>query len=182
MKTHLTALTVGFLSKTTVMKGKTMKAEAGIISQLNIILKNELTAINQYFLHSRMIKDWGFDRLASKIYEESIGEMKHADLIIERVLLLDGLPNLQDLGKLKIGEDVEEVFSSDLSLEMTNQSCLKVAIKHCEEKHDYVTREIFQRILNDTEEHIDWIETQQSRIEKVGIQNFLQEEMYEKEG
>ena len=164
------------------MKGKTMKAEAGIINQLNIILKNELTAINQYFLHSRMIKDWGFDRLASKIYEESIGEMKHADLIIERVLLLDGLPNLQDLGKLKIGEDVEEIFSSDLSLEMTNQSCLKVAINHCEEKHDYVTREIFQRILNDTEEHIDWIETQQSRIEKVGIQNFLQEEMYEKEG
>ncbi|MCH2631657.1 MAG: bacterioferritin [Nisaea sp.] len=156
-----------------------MKAEAGIISQLNIILKNELTAINQYFLHSRMIKDWGFERLAAKIYEESIGEMKHADLIIERVLLLDGLPNLQALGKLKIGEDTEEIFTADLSLEMTNQSCLKVAIQHCEEKRDYVTREIFQQILNDTEEHIDWIETQQSRIEKVGIQNFLQEEMYQ---
>ncbi len=156
-----------------------MKAEAGIISQLNIILKNELTAINQYFLHSRMIKDWGFERLAAKIYEESIGEMKHADLIIERVLLLDGLPNLQALGKLKIGEDIEEIFTADLSLEMTNQSCLKVAIQHCEEKRDYVTREIFQQILNDTEEHIDWIETQQSRIEKVGIQNFLQEEMYQ---
>ncbi|MEC9045036.1 MAG: bacterioferritin, partial [Pseudomonadota bacterium] len=148
-----------------------MKAEAGIISQLNIILKNELTAINQYFLHSRMIRDWGFERLAAKIYEESIGEMKHADLIIERVLLLDGLPNLQALGKLKIGEDIEEIFTADLSLEMTNQSCLKVAIQHCEEKRDYVTREIFQQILNDTEEHIDWIETQQSRIEKVGIQN-----------
>ena len=156
-----------------------MKAEAGVISQLNIILKNELTAINQYFLHSRMIKDWGFERLAAKIYEESIGEMKHADLIIERVLLLDGLPNLQALGKLKIGEDIEEIFTADLSLEMTNQSCLKVAIQHCEEKRDYVTREIFQQILNDTEEHIDWIETQQSRIEKVGIQNFLQEEMYQ---
>ena len=156
-----------------------MKAEAGIISHLNIILKNELTAINQYFLHSRMIKDWGFERLAAKIYEESIGEMKHADLIIERVLLLDGLPNLQALGKLKIGEDIEEIFTADLSLEMTNQSCLKVAIQHCEEKRDYVTREIFQQILNDTEEHIDWIETQQSRIEKVGIQNFLQEEMYQ---
>ncbi|MEC7972981.1 MAG: bacterioferritin [Pseudomonadota bacterium] len=156
-----------------------MKAEAGIISQLNIILKNELTAINQYFLHSRMIRDWGFERLAAKIYEESIGEMKHADLIIERVLLLDGLPNLQALGKLKIGEDIEEIFTADLSLEMTNQSCLKVAIQHCEEKRDYVTREIFQQILNDTEEHIDWIETQQSRIEKVGIQNFLQEEMYQ---
>ena len=156
-----------------------MKAEAGIISQLNIILKNELTAINQYFLHSRMIKDWGFERLAAKIYEESIGEMKHADLIIERVLLLDGLPNLQALGKLKIGEDIGEIFTADLSLEMTNQSCLKVAIQHCEEKRDYVTREIFQQILNDTEEHIDWIETQQSRIEKVGIQNFLQEEMYQ---
>ena len=156
-----------------------MKAEAGIISQLNIILKNELTAINQYFLHSRMIRDWGFERLAAKIYEESIGEMKHADLIIERVLLLDGLPNLQALGKLKIGEDIEEIFTADLSLEMTNQSCLKVAIQHCEGKRDYVTREIFQQILNDTEEHIDWIETQQSRIEKVGIQNFLQEEMYQ---
>ena len=156
-----------------------MKAEAGIISQLNIILKNELTAINQYFLHSRMIRDWGFERLAAKIYEESIGEMKHADLIIERVLLLDGLPNLQALGKLKIGEDIEEIFTADLSLEMTNQSCLKVAIQNCEEKRDYVTREIFQQILNDTEEHIDWIETQQSRIEKVGIQNFLQEEMYQ---
>ena len=156
-----------------------MKAEAGIVSQLNIILKNELTAINQYFLHSRMIRDWGFERLAAKIYEESIGEMKHADLIIERVLLLDGLPNLQALGKLKIGEDIEEIFTADLSLEMTNQSCLKVAIQHCEEKRDYVTREIFQQILNDTEEHIDWIETQQSRIEKVGIQNFLQEEMYQ---
>ena len=156
-----------------------MKAEAGIISQLNIILKNELTAINQYFLHSRMIRDWGFERLAAKIYEESIGEMKHADLIIERVLLLDGLPNLQALGKLKIGEDIEEIFTADLSLEMTNQSCLKVAIQHCEEKRDYVTREIFQQILNDTEDHIDWIETQQSRIEKVGIQNFLQEEMYQ---
>ena len=156
-----------------------MKAEAGVISQLNIILKNELTAINQYFLHSRMIKDWGFERLAAKIYEESIGEMKHADLIIERVLLLDGLPNLQALGKLKIGEDIEEIFTADLSLEKTNQSCLIVAIQHCEEKRDYVTREIFQQILNDTEEHIDWIETQQSRIEKVGIQNFLQEEMYQ---
>ena len=156
-----------------------MKAEAGIISQLNIILKNELTAINQYFLHSRMIRDLGFERLAAKIYEESIGEMKHADLIIERVLLLVGLPNLQALGKLKIGEDIEEIFTADLSLEMTNQSCLKVAIQHCEEKRDYVTREIFQQILNDTEEHIDWIETQQSRIEKVGIQNFLQEEMYQ---
>ena len=156
-----------------------MKAEAGIISQLNVILKNELTAINQYFLHSRMIRDWGFERLAAKIFEESIGEMKHADLIIERVLLLDGLPNLQALGKLKIGEDIEEIFTADLSLEMTNQSCLKVAIQHCEEKRDYVTREIFQQILNDTEEHIDWIETQQSRIEKVGIQNFLQEEMYQ---
>ena len=161
------------------IRGTVMKAEAGIISQLNIILKNELTAINQYFLHSRMIKDWGFERLAAKIYEESIGEMKHADLIIERVLLLDGLPNLQALGKLKIGEDTEEIFTADLSLEMTNQSCLKVAIQHCEEKRDYVTREIFQQILNDTEEHIDWIETQQSRIEKVGIQNFLQEEMYQ---
>ena len=156
-----------------------MKAEAGIIGQLNIILKNELTAINQYFLHSRMIKDWGFDRLASKIYEESIGEMKHADLIIERVLLLDGLPNLQDLGKLKIGEDVPEMFVADLGLEMINQSCLKIAINVCEDKNDYVSRDIFLKILDDTEEHIDWIESQQHVVENAGIKNYLQEQIAE---
>ena len=155
-----------------------MKSDPLVIVQLNIILKNELTAINQYFLHARMVKDWGFERLGHKIYEESIGEMKHADLLIERILLLDALPNLQDLGKLRIGENVPEIFASDILVELANQSCLKVAIETCEETRDYVSREILKTILEDTEEHIDWIETQQSRIEKVSLQNFLQEEMY----
>ena len=155
-----------------------MKSDPSVIKQLNIILKNELTAINQYFLHARMVKDWGFERLGKKIYEESIGEMKHADLLIERILVLDALPNLQDLGKLRIGENVPEIFEADISVELANQSCLKTAIETCEESRDYVSREILKTILEDTEEHIDWIETQQSRIEKVSLQNFLQEEMY----
>ena len=155
-----------------------MKSDPSVIKQLNIILKNELPAINQYFLHARMVKDWGFERLGMKIYEESIGEMKHADLLIERILVLDALPNLQDLGKLRIGENVPEIFEADVSVELANQSCLKTAIETCEEARDYVSREILKTILEDTEEHIDWIETQQSRIEKVSLQNFLQEEMY----
>ena len=155
-----------------------MKSDPSVIKQLNIILKNELTAINQYFLHARMVKDWGFERLGKKIYEESIGEMKHADLLIERILVLDALPNLQDLGKLRIGENVPEIFEADISVELANQGCLKIAIETCEEARDYVSREILKTILEDTEEHIDWIETQQSRIEKVSLQNFLQEEMY----
>ena len=156
-----------------------MKGDAKVIEQLNAILKNELTAINQYFLHSRMLKDWGFNRLGQKVYEESIGEMKHADKLIERILVLNGLPNLQDLGKLKIGEDVPEIFSSDLVVEETNQGCLKVAIPICEDARDFVSREIFEEILNDTEEHIDWIEQQQTRIEQAGLPNYLQEHMYE---
>ena len=155
-----------------------MQGDVNVIRQLNLILRNELTAINQYFLHARMLKDWGYQRLAEKVYEESIGEMKHADMIVERVLMLNGHPNLQDLGKLRIGEHVEEIFASDLVSEATNQGCLKDAITICEEKRDYVTREIFEDILEDTEEHIDWIETQQNLISQTGIQNYLQEQMF----
>lgn len=159
-----------------------MKGDPKVIKQLNGILKNELTAINQYFLHARMMKDWGFLGLADKVYHESIGEMKHADYLIERILTLDALPNLQDLGKLKIGENVPECLASDLGLEMTNQKMLKAAITICEEAKDYVSREILEDILDDTEEHIDWIETQQNVIKHAGLQNYLQEHMFEKDG
>lgn len=144
------------------------------ISFLNRVLKNELTAINQYFLHSRMLADWGLSHLAHKEYDESIDEMKHADRLIKRVLFLGGLPNLQDLGKLLIGENVREVLQCDLSLEMMSLPDLKLAITHCETIKDYVSRELFTHILESEEEHIDWLQTQMRLIEQMGIENYVQ--------
>ena len=144
------------------------------IKFLNKVLKNELTAINQYFLHSRMLADWGLSILAKKEYEESIDEMKHADKLIKRVLFLGGLPNLQDLGKLMIGENVAEVLKCDLSLEMIGLPDLKMGIAHCETVKDYISRELFTDILESEEEHIDWLQTQMRLIEQMGMENFVQ--------
>ncbi|CBL47067.1 Bacterioferritin subunit 1 [gamma proteobacterium HdN1] len=156
-----------------------MKGDQGVIDFLNAQLKNELTAINQYFLHSRMLGHWGLSKLAKREYDESIGEMKHSDMLIERILMLDGLPNLQDLHKLLIGEHTEEVLQCDLRLEQGAQKTVRDAITHCENVRDYVSRGIFQHILDDTEEHIDWLETQLDLIPKVGIQNYQQSMMSE---
>ena len=151
-----------------------MKGDPQVIEHLQAQLKNELTAINQYFLHYRMLKHWGFHRLAKKEYEESMGEMKHADRLMDRIFMLDGLPNLQDLAKLSIGEDVAELLACDLFAETGAQATLKAGIVHCESVRDYVSRDLLQQILNDTEEHIDFLKTQIDLIGKVGIQNYLQ--------
>ena len=154
-----------------------MQGDAKVIEYLNRQLRNELTAINQYFLHARMLKSWGFGRMAKHEYDESIEEMKHADRLIERVLMLDGLPNLQDLGKLLIGENVPELLSCDLQSESGAQATIKGGIAYCESVRDFVSREILQDILDDTEEHIDWLETQIELLAKVGLENYLQSQM-----
>ncbi|MBW8317308.1 MAG: bacterioferritin [Thiobacillus sp.] len=156
-----------------------MKGDPQAISHLQAQLKNELTAINQYFVHYRMLKHWGFDKLAKKEYSESIGEMKHADWLMDRIFVLDGLPNLQDLGKLNIGENVPEMLASDLALERGAQTTIKDGMAHCESVRDYVSRDLLQKILDDTEEHIDFLETQIDLIGKVGLPNYLQSQMGE---
>ena len=154
-----------------------MQGDKKAIEFLQAQLKNELTAINQYYLHYRVLKHWGFDKLAKKEYEESIGEMKHADWLMDRIFMLDGLPNLQDLGKLQVGEDVPEILACDLRSEQGAQATIKEGMAHCESVRDYVSRDLLQKILDDTEEHIDFLETQIDLIEKVGLPNYLQSQM-----
>lgn len=151
-----------------------MKGDAQVIAYLNRCLVNELTAINQYFLHARMFKNWGLNKLNEHEYHESIDEMKHADMLIERILFLEGLPNLQDLNKIYIGENVEEILRCDLRLEQQAHPDLKAAIAHSEQVGDYGSRELFEKILASEEEHIDWLETQLELIQRIGLQNYQQ--------
>ena len=159
-----------------------MKGDKAIIRRLNAVLTNELTAVNQYFLHARMYQDWGYARLGKITYDESIGEMKHADKLIKRILFLEGLPNLQDLHKLKIGETVPECLAADLAVEVGGRVDQIEGIKECEATGDYATREILREILSDTEEHIDFLETQLSLVKSLGEQNYLQSALGELEG
>jgi len=156
-----------------------MKGDQEVIRLLNAQLTNELTAINQYFLHSRMYRHWGLEKIAKKEYEESIGEMKHADKLIDRILMLDGLPNLQAMHKIMIGENTEEMIGCDLKLEKAAHITVKEGIAASEKAGDYVSRDLLLMILEDTEEHIDWLETQLDLIGKIGIQNYLQSQIIE---
>ena len=151
-----------------------MKGDATVIDHLNRVLKNELTAINQYFLHSRIYKDWGMKKLAEHEHAESVDEMKHADVIVERTLFLEGLPNMQNLGKLRIGEHVGEMLQCDLDLELDAITDLKAGIAYCEKIKDYVSRDLFDSILESEEEHVDWLETQLGLVDKMGVENYIQ--------
>ncbi|HYF58093.1 MAG TPA: bacterioferritin [Burkholderiaceae bacterium] len=154
-----------------------MIGDKQVIALLNGQLTNELTAINQYFLHSRIFRHWGLERLGKKEYDESIGEMKHADRLIERILMLDGLPNLQSLHKVMVGESTTEILECDLKLEQSAMAHVRDAIAHCESVRDYVSRQILEDILEDTEEHIDWLETQLELIKRIGLENYQQSMM-----
>lgn len=153
--------------------------DSEVLTYLNQVLRNELTAINQYFLHARMLQDWGLHRMAAYVREESIDEMKHAQTLMDRILFLDGLPNLQDLGKLHVGQHVQETLECDLKLELEAIPVLRDAIGHCEKVNDYVSRQLFRDILDAEEEHVDWIETQLDLIDKTGIENYIQAQMHE---